>query len=1547
MARLLPPRAVRLALALTALGVAWQQYLHSRMGVREVGEPAVLTHWARDAALAVPAVLAGVSVALLLADRLLRIDPAHSAVWDRATRAAAAAVGAAAALALGVPVHEALFRSAEHVHAGAAEELPLVTHVLRDGTLTVPATLVVALAVLLPRGRIRVRMRWHTSRAAVLALLTAPLATLTPPAQAEEVTGPCPAGARAISYELSAFQNVIPVNGWGDRIADGLQYALANSDARVGKEDIVANPNLSQPIVVRANVGDCVTVQLRNDIAGRRIGLHPDGLVQFDPGTSDGARVGNNPDTTVASGEHRTYTWYADRIGEAPLVDIANLDDADPTHATVELGLYGGVVVHPRGSTWHDPRTGNDLLSGGTAVQTEVFADVRLPRGGGYRSFAMIFMDENENIVDRDGNTPTMPDTGLEDSTFGINYRSEPLRNRLRAIEEYRNGKSITLPNGRVYDPGLLDPGDPTVNAEHHFCDGYVPELKRFVEDPGARCMSEESQLQSWVFGDEGKLTRVVDGRVITDSDNLIPKAYRGDDVRFHVIHPGAKETHPWHQHTQRWRTDPDAADAEDSPRKDVQSVSPGEAFPLEIEGGAGGEQGTVGDSIFHCHLYPHFAGGFWGHLRIYDRLRDGTQSYPDGTPLQPLTPLPGRTPPAADAAHPGFPLFVKGDVGQRAYRPPFAVVKDDFAAIRRPGDTIRGPETGDVGTFPESANLPALSKDKPGAGVIDPCPSKAPERVYRPHAVDQKIVYNKAQWADRQGRLYVEEGRVAAVTSGREPPDPYTIRARQGDCIKILLSNDLHLDDDPTVPVDHVNKLDGTYMSKADTSEISAHVHLVKFDELGSDGTAVGWNYVQAAMPGQTYGYRWYVDTALRTVFFHDHQYANLHQQKGLFAAMNVEPADATWHDPTTGKPTDGTGPVADIYSDSGPDFREFTVFHQDRIPMWKDGGSGDPIQPPDSVDDHGADQGGYALNFRNEPFQIRTTPDKPGLKGDPAYVYSSVVHGDPSTPVFRAYESDPVVIRNVDGAHEEVHTFNLHGHRWLSEPDNELSNIVDNQTLSLAEYFNYEISGGKPSKKRTSTPGTLKKASAGRENGVPQILDGGAGRPGDYLYGSTPLDDQWLGLWGIFRVPSGEVPDLKPLPDRKKPGAKGKPWPALKPGESFPTKKLKARVMCQNGSAKRSYRISAITKDIVYNTGTGEHDPAGALFVLAEDERDVRNGKRPAEPLFLRANAGDCLSVTLTNKLPRTGLPAHDGDVPLPADVAFPSGNRVSLHPSMLDYVVAEADGSAVGYNYDSTVGPGESITYSWYVPDKLTGSTVNLVDFGDRRGHRHHGLFAGLLIEPKGSTWADPGTGRPVVTGPAAVIRWTDADGKAQVYREHAISWMDGLNLRTASGEAIEPASPVDDPYDQGNRAINYRTERFAPRLADEPETAWVFSSAVHGDPATPLVQAHAGDRVRLRLLQASDRGRAHSVVVSGHSWNSQRNDPSSRRVNAEGRLLTTQARTLDVIAGAQGPAGRIAADYLIRDGGMTNQVNAGLWLLLRVLDPDAVQPGLPKM
>ena len=53
----------------------------------------------------------------------------------------------------------------------------------------------------------------------------------------------------------------------------------------------------------------------------------------------------------------------------------------------------------------------------------------------------------------------------------------------------------------------------------------------------------------------------------------------------------------------------------------------------------------------------------------------------------------------------------------------------------------------------------------------------------------------------------------------------------------------------------------------------------------------------------------------------------------------------------------------------------------------------------------------------------------------------------------------------------------------------------------------------------------------------------------------------------------------------------------------------------------------------------------------MTARTATELQEYASSAEPLVIRANAGDCVKVKLTNKLPAAGLPDHSGDVPLPA--------------------------------------------------------------------------------------------------------------------------------------------------------------------------------------------------------------------------------------------------------------------------------------------------------
>ena len=66
----------------------------------------------------------------------------------------------------------------------------------------------------------------------------------------------------------------------------------------------------------------------------------------------------------------------------------------------------------------------------------------------------------------------------------------------------------------------------------------------------------------------------------------------------------------------------------------DSQTITPGEGFTLEMIYGSGNRNLTAGDSIFHCHFYPHFAAGLWAIWRVHDVFEEGTELGKDGRPL-------------------------------------------------------------------------------------------------------------------------------------------------------------------------------------------------------------------------------------------------------------------------------------------------------------------------------------------------------------------------------------------------------------------------------------------------------------------------------------------------------------------------------------------------------------------------------------------------------------------------------------------------------------------------------------------------------------------------------------------------------------------------------------------------------------------------------------------------------------------------------------------------------------------------------------------------
>jgi manganese oxidase len=131
--------------------------------------------------------------------------------------------------------------------------------------------------------------------------------------------------------------------------------------------------------------------------------------------------------------------------------------------------------------------------------------------------------------------------------------------------------------------------------------------------------------------------------------------------------------------------------------------------------------------------------------------------------------------------------------------------------------------------------------------------------------------------------------------------------------------------------------------------------------------------------------------------------------------------------------------------------------------------------------------------------------------------------------------------------------------------------------------------------------------------------------------------------------------------------------------------------------------------------------HDPTAILIARLQDiDPNTRRLRptAPVEPVVLRAAAGECVEVTLENWLPpqRRAMPDLAGFTTLSMLMPHRLGsgsddhdsfnnnrvrasNHIGLHPQMVQYDVQLHDGTVVGGNSNSLVGPGQTITYKWY--------------------------------------------------------------------------------------------------------------------------------------------------------------------------------------------------------------------------------------------------------
>jgi hypothetical protein len=782
----------------------------------------------------------------------------------------------------------------------------------------------------------------------LLVLSSLVLLLMAAGAQAQEVMilpepqpapAPTPNCERTVKADVVALDQVIMYNRLGTVNPGGMIYALKQDVVPIdaAKGLVAGNVRLRpdkrpRPIVLRMNNGDCLRISFTNLLspiplsdqpATRSAGVHVIGMELVGDISSDGSNVGTNPPSLVGPDGSAVYIFAATREGNNLMYSSAATTGGEGDGGTLAEGLFGSVNVEPRGAEWYRSQlTAADMSLAriGTTPggQPIINYDAVYPVGNPKAGKPIVKMLDGDTIAHTDLNAIiTGPNKGrFPAGTYRPNAtepdRDQPFReftviyhDEIEDIQAFPQFRDPILRHTlhSVEDKFAINYGVAGVGAEILANRLGVGPMFNCTE-----CKFEEFFLSSWTIGDPAQVVDIpanttdINGNLILgrkatkvmypDDPSNVHHSYIGDHVKMRVVHAGPKEHHIHHLHAHQWLQTPDD---DNSTYLDSQALGPGFAFTTEIvHGGSGNRNQVVGDSIFHCHFYPHFAEGMWELWRSHDVFETGTvldgngipvpgaRALPDGeilagTPTPALVPLPTLAmAPMPTATVPGYPFFNPAVAGHRPPKPPLDTI-DDGGLQRHiiTGGTFTHVETrldfskalvtaiatklSETGTAAEIAEMqyhevrlhPSFKPDgtpanfilnglprQPGAPYADPCiddngKAAGTPRIYKAAAFQLDLKLNKAGWHFPQSRILSLWEDVAPTRAGTRPPEPFFFRANTNDCITFY----------------HTNLVPGVYEQddfqvRTPTDIIGQHIHLVKFDVTSSDGSGNGFNY-------------------------------------------------------------------------------------------------------------------------------------------------------------------------------------------------------------------------------------------------------------------------------------------------------------------------------------------------------------------------------------------------------------------------------------------------------------------------------------------------------------------------------------------------------------------------------------------------------------------------------------------------------------------------------------------------------------------------------
>ncbi|WP_325310628.1 multicopper oxidase domain-containing protein [Longimicrobium sp.] len=439
--------------------------------------------------------------------------------------------------------------------------------------------------------------------------------------------GVCPRLAPLRLYEISAIPATALPGGrlvYNTRTTNGGPLYDPTAVVYVYDADLVSgkltrNP---EPLILRANAGDCVLVRLRNrlpnalpDINGfntlpmivdqfnanqvvpsARVGLHAQ-LVSLDVQYSDGSQVGANRNTTVAPGGWRWYQWYAGTVypmsnghlratpAEFGAINLTSSDRIQHSNK----GAIAALIVEPANTKW----VVNPANRAAAVIQNRSTGATLFKEG------VLLFQDDVNLLF----------------------------------------GSAVTLPAVNCAAPldGELPPECRTASgiASHTFAAGApVPNLggEDDAEDSGEKGLNYRTEplwfRKGFAPDADFGLTRNLQFKSVLQGDSAQTPIFRvtaGDSVRLRVLEPqGHARNHVFVLHGHVWEQEPYA----DSSRVIAHNPwsewkgsrdghGPGEHFEVIPRHGAGSINRVPGDYLFRDEAAFGFDFGIWGILRV------------------------------------------------------------------------------------------------------------------------------------------------------------------------------------------------------------------------------------------------------------------------------------------------------------------------------------------------------------------------------------------------------------------------------------------------------------------------------------------------------------------------------------------------------------------------------------------------------------------------------------------------------------------------------------------------------------------------------------------------------------------------------------------------------------------------------------------------------------------------------------------------------------------------------------------------------------------